>query len=328
MEENIKNIENALEQKESLGKVNSPMVSERERLIQDRDKLIAERLNMTSNVRTRTPLGYINISLDNLPSKGRFYPNGVRLQIRPASIESIKHYSVMNDNDEIDVRTHLLDIIIDNCRATLYDNVFSVEDLLEADKIYLLLAIHELTFPESENVITIKSQCPKCGTEYEDRLTKNILSFISYADDKIEKYYNDVKRCYTLKTKSFGDIDIKPPSMGVSLKIFEEFRKSKILNQYVNRSFFTILPYIYMGNTANLNDNTILKLHDEFNMNMTPKKYSLIYRSIEKIELGLDPYLTKNCNKEGCNNTFKFPFTIPDGWKSLFVIFDPFDELI
>lgn len=329
MKENDDLIENALTEKESLGRASSPINTEKEKMMADRDKLIAERMNLSNNVFNRTPTGYLNIPIDSLPSKGRFYPINTYLQIRSATIESIKHYSIMNDNDEIDVRNHLLDLLRDNTRITV-DNkaTFNVEDLLEADKVFILLSIYELTYPNAENVIEIKSQCPKCGTHYSDKLSKNILTFKSYADEQIEKYYDDVNRCYTLKTKSFGNINLKPPTIGVSIKLYSEFKKSKMLNKYVNTSFFTLLPYIYMGKTLELNDNTILKLHDEFNENLTPKKYALIYRSIEKIEIGLEPMVVKQCTKEGCDNEYRFPFEITGGWKSLFVVFDPFDELI
>ena len=330
-------LENAMKERESLGTVKSPQVSEREKMMQERDKLIEEKMSMTrmvpqSNQIRHTPRGYINLTLEELPSLGRFYPSGIKLQIRPADIKSIEHYSIMAENDPIDIRMHIIDLLKDNMICTVFNQPYAVEDILEADKVYILLAIYELTFPNAENQIILNSTCPKCGVSHETILSRKILDMKTSSSERIEAYYDVESRSYKIKTKSYGEFHLSPPKMGVSIKLLNQFRQSKIANQFVDESFYTILPYIYQGTTSDLTENKLIELYDKYqddiSMSNNPAaRYSLIYRLIEQINLGLELSITKKCDDVKCNS-YQFPFNIPGGWKSLFVILDPFSELI
>jgi hypothetical protein len=331
------NLDNALKMaEEGLGKSKSPFETEKSRLQEDRDKLINSKIDLSANVYSRTPAGYINIVLSDLPSKGYFYPAGTLIQIRGASSQSIEHYSIMNDQDPLDVRSHIMDLLIDNTRFVLDGRPLDVSDLADGDKVYLLLSIYEFTFPNKENEITLTSMCPHCNKEHEYTLSKNILTFITDIKESFIEKYNEERRCFTFETKSLGMFNFVAPKMGVTYKLFDLYRTSKKVNNIVSDSFLTILPYIFDIRTTEVTENNILKLYDTYleeNSSLTNlqqiQKYSLIYKIIDSIKIGLDPNVTVNCLGEGMHDKqFTFPFELHDGWKSLFIISNILDEIL
>ena len=58
------------------------------------------------------------------------------------------------------------------------------------------------------------------------------------------------------------------------------------------------------------------------------EKFTLVYRLIEKINVGIEFDVTTTC--ETCGGEIKVPITFPDGYKSLFIptVSDFGDELL
>ena len=74
---------------QSLGKVATPEVKRAEQETADR----VEGLQ----------IGYKNMPMESLPSKGKYYPKDFKLSFRSATLDEIKHYSSMDEADLIDV---------------------------------------------------------------------------------------------------------------------------------------------------------------------------------------------------------------------------------
>ena len=76
-------------------------------------------------------LGYHNIHISDLPSKGLFYPLDVDLQIRPAKVAEIRHFSTLQERDLFDV-DEKLNHILQNCtKMRTKTRVMSWKDILE-----------------------------------------------------------------------------------------------------------------------------------------------------------------------------------------------------
>ena len=92
--------------------------------------------------------GYVKLKLQNLPSQGRFYRDDFEIHIRPASVREIRDFSTMDEESVKDVDDKLNNIIV-SCTKIMYGNQRgSYKDILEEDRIYVLLEIKQLTFKE------------------------------------------------------------------------------------------------------------------------------------------------------------------------------------
>lgn len=282
------------------------------------------------------PNGYIPFKMEDLPSKGRFYESGSIISIRAAQTKEIEHWSTMNEEDIIDVSVHYKDILISCVSFKKYDGTkLSAKDLLEADKMVLLLAIKDLTFTKSQNILNLDIECPHCGHINKRELDNTILSSRSESDETLEKYYNSEERKYIINTKSYGQIRMSPPTVGVWSFVLDWGRKMTIENRYWDKAFFQALPFMDIDwrDVRTVKDGKgkedLTKKIREVHLNWKAwdiKKKAIFTKMSESMKIGVDPVIKINC--DDCHEEVESPFRFPDGPKSLFVISNISDELL
>ena len=271
-----------------------------------------------------------NIPLDYLPSLGRFYPDNTRISIRAARVDEIREFSAIDENDIKDV-TDKLTYMVSQCVKVYYGNVpGSYRDLLSADRIVLILKIREITFLDGMSSIKLPvpaNACETYGCKPQETVIFNStkLSFTTPSPE-IEKYYDSVDKCYHIKTKSYGDITLFPPSIGVSSIVTNWIVEQAREEKKIDASLTEILQYL-VGDWRRLNSKSIFNILGELST-WDAQKFSLVYRLIEQINIGIEFELKDRC--ETCGGEITVPISFPDGYKSLFVptVSDFRDELL
>ena len=273
---------------------------------------------------------YHNIPLDTLPSLGRFYPENTRISIRAARVDEIREFSAIDENDIKDV-TDKLTYMVSQCVKVYYGNVpGSYRDLLSADRIVLILKIREITFLDGMSSIKLPvpaNACETVGCKTQSSIIfhSGKLNFTTPSAD-IEKYYDSVNKCYNVRTKSFGTITLYPPTIGVTSIVTNWIVEQAKEEKRVDAALTEILQYL-IGNWRRLNNNTIFNTLGELS-SWSTEKFTLVYRLIEKINVGIEFEVKDRC--ETCGGEITVPITFPDGYKSLFVptVSDFGDELL
>lgn len=273
---------------------------------------------------------YHNIPLDCLPSLGRFYPDNTRISIRAARVDEIREFSAIDENDIKDV-TDKLTYMVSQCVKVYYGNVpGSYRDLLSADRIVLILKIRELTFLDGMSSIKLPvpaSACETAGCKPQDTVIFNSTKLrFTTPSPEIEKYYDAVDKCYHVKTKSFGVITLFPPSIGVTSVVTNYIVEQAKEEKKIDATLTEILQYL-VGDWRRLNSKSIFNILGELSAWST-EKFTLVYRLIEKINVGIEFELKDRC--ETCGGEITVPISFPDGYKSLFVptVSDFGDELL
>lgn len=291
----------------------------------DDDRNFDEELSRVGRLRD-----YHNIPLDCLPSLGRFYPENTRISIRAARVDEIREFSAIDENDIKDV-TDKLTYMVSQCVKVYYGNTpGSYRDLLAADRIVLILKIREITFLDGMSSIKLPvpaNACETIGCKPQDSIIFNStkLNFTTPAPE-LEKYYDSVNKCYNVRTKSFGVITLFPPSIGVTSIVSNWIVERAKEEKKIDAALTEILQYL-VGNWRKLNGNSISNILGELSAWPT-EKFTLVYRLIEKINIGIEFDLKDKC--ETCGGEITVPITFPDGYKSLFVptVSDFGDELL
>ena len=273
---------------------------------------------------------YHNIPLDCLPSLGRFYPENTQISIRAARVDEIREFSAIDETDIKDV-TDKLTYMVSQCVRVYYGNVpGSYRDLLSADRIVLILKIREITFLDGMSSIKLPvpaNACETVGCKTQESVIFNStkLNFTTPAPE-LEKYYDSVDKCYNVRTKSFGTITLFPPSIGVTSIIANWIVEQAKEEKRFDAALTEILQYL-VGDWRRLNGRAIFNLLGELSTWST-EKFTLVYRLIEKINIGIEFELKEKC--ETCGGEITVPITFPDGYKSLFVptVSDFGDELL
>ena len=289
------------------------------------DKYLDEELSRVGRLRD-----YHNIPLDCLPSLGRFYPDNTHISIRAARVDEIREFSAIDENDIKDV-TDKLTYMVSQCVKVYYGNVpGSYRDLLAADRIVLVLKIRELTFLDGMSSIKLPvpaNACETAGCKPQDTIIFNStkLNFTTPAPE-IEKYYDSVNKCYNVRTKSFGVITLFPPSIGVTSIISNWIVEQANESKKIDAALTEIMQYL-VGNWRKLNNKSIFNILGELSTWPT-EKFTLVFRLIEKVNIGIEFELKERC--ETCGGEITVPITFPDGYKSLFIptVSDFGDELL
>ena len=280
--------------------------------------------------RINDSMGYINIPLDCLPSQGRFYPENTRISIRAARVGEIREFSIIDENDPKDIRDKMT-YIVSQCTIVYYGNTPGhYKDILEDDRIVLVLKIRELTFIDGQSSIKIpvpEGACATVGCHPQETVefNSNKLRF-RQPSQRLEKYYDSISRCYNIQTKNFGIITLTPPSIGVTTVIADWIRKQQLENKKIDASLVDILPYVIKDWRGFTERQVFAKITELAGWSV--EKFALVSRLKDEINVGIEFEIIETCAQ--CGGELRIPVTFPEGFRSLFVptISDLRDELL
>lgn len=266
-------------------------------------------------------LGWMVLDQEELPSKGKFYPSGTIIKIRSARASEIRHFSTMDENNYIDMEEKLNHIVEMCTQVTVEDKRLSYKDILEEDRIVLLLSIRDLTFPEPENKLILKGKTEHTKVPVDIELSSRYL-VATQVPNEIEAYYSSKERTYVIKTRSAGEVRMRPPSIGVMQEITKYLKDRQEKEVEFDKAFIQVLPYI-TPDWRQLNLPKIFSLEVDYKA-WDQNKFMVIYRLAEKMKIGVETTLEMEYDGE----IAKAPLDFPGGIKSLFIISDLAGELL
>lgn len=265
-------------------------------------------------------LGYHTVSHTELPSGGMFYDERSEISIRAAKVSEIRHFSTVDENNVLDIDEKLNNIIESCVRITSGAKRMSYKDILEEDRFYLVLAIRDLTFPEPESQLTVPYQDKK-GGKHSAEVNKKYFQYFKIPAE-LDKYYDQESKSFKIETKSFGIIEMTPPSIGVMQKMTKHIKDKQEKGEIADQSILQIIPYI-KNDWRQYTDKTIFNFEMEVN-GWSNKKYSLVYKLAEKLKVGIQPEMLVPHE----DDEVLVPIGFRDGIKSLFIVQDLSGELL
>mgnify|MGYP000131262005 CR=1 FL=1 len=265
-------------------------------------------------------LGYHVINKETLPSSGMFYLADAEISIRSAKVAEIRHFSTMDETNILDVDDKL-NAILESCtRITSKTKRLSYKDLLEEDRFFIILSIRDLTFPEAEQALTVKYQDKK-GASHTASIEKKYFKYFTIPEE-LDKYYDVQKRTFLIETKSFGTIEMKPPSIGLMQKVTKYIKEKQEQGQLADQSLIQLIPYLH-SDWRSFNEKTIFNFEVEMN-GWNNRRYALVYKLAEKMKVGIQPEMVIPHEDE---EVF-VPIGFRDGIKSIFIVQDIAGELL
>ena len=272
--------------------------------------------------------GHIKLNLSELPSGGRFYRKDFEIAIRAARVNEIRDFSTIDETNMKDIDEKVNSLLV-SCTKILYGSQRgSYKDILEEDRIYVILKIRELTFKDGEQKLMMPVKGKKCSTSSCDsqesvELRTDNLQF-NMPDDTLEKYYDSEDRCYKVETKNHGIITMAPPTIGVMRAITDYIRSKEEQGHPWDKSSLQILPFL-QREWRGWNEKDIFATTTAF-QGWSSNKFSVVFRLAEMMKVGVKPELIYPCNSCGAEVTV--PLTFPGGIRALFIISDISSELL
>ena len=265
-------------------------------------------------------IGWIPLPSEDLPTRGLFYPEGTALAIRSATGEEIRHWSILEESD-LSALDDMLNYIIERCVTIKASNTesgvyLSWKDIKEVDRFYLLLAIHELTFPNGENKLQVK-----VGDNKMIDVKKDMVSYITL-DPQLMKYYDEVERCFVLRIKGGKVLRLDIPSVGVTQWLKNFIVRKQRMQEYFEEDYLNFAPFV-IRSWKSLNDD-LYKQFVEESHKWDITTISLLVHVKKLFADTIDP-VVKFTDEGGAEHTA--PLNFQGGIKSLFIISDPFGQL-
>lgn len=273
-------------------------------------------------------LGWKPYPIENIPSRGMFYPQGTTISIRAAGVAEVRHFSSIDENDPLDMDDKL-NMIVDKCLTIKFgDRHATWKDLKEEDRFCLIFAIRALTFKNGENKLSVNIKCGQTcmgDGSYSEKIELSNDNFEYYSiDPKLMNYYSSDERCFVIPSQAVGLIKLYIPSLGVTTFIKNYLRTRSQKQEFFDKTFMKVAPFMF-GDWKTMTDATYKRAEqDSFGWN--DKKLAAMLQLVEKIRFGVKTKLTRQCKK--CGVELSTPLSFPGGVKSLFLRGDILDGIL
>jgi hypothetical protein len=276
-------------------------------------------------------LGWKNLPLGMLPSKGLFYPENSRIAIRAAEVKEIRQYSMIDEDDMLDIDSKL-NYVLDSCCTIKFGDtgsVVSYKDLKQEDRFFVIMAIRDLTFVKGENRIildgTRSCSTKGCNGMEAIELRTGVLSNYDL-DENLMKYYSFKERKFVFPIRRIGKtVKMTVPSIGVTRAISDFVKNAVRRGEEVDQSFIKIAPF-YFEDWRGLDEFKIREAMISSSEQWTKEEFSVYFELADKIKVGTKLKARLKCDSCG-EGEVTAPITFPSGFRSLFVISDIFREL-
>ena len=261
---------------------------------------------------------YSNISLNILPA-GRFYPRGTKISIRACKVSEIQAYSMVDDNNFVDITEKMNELL---SRNVLYINADgskgSYKDIKDSDRVYLIFMIRELTF-QGGNTLTKEVTCSKCTKEFfiPFRSTPGSDTPVTFelheANPVIDKFYNKETQVYELVYK---DVlwELAPPTIGIQEDFYAEIKRNVQADKKPDVAFMKIMPFL-LHNKNTISEDGIKSKLKEFKAMDDIVLFQGLNDVINKMTVGIKG-LKMNCTE--CGMEVHSDLTFPGGASTLF----------
>lgn len=268
------------------------------------------------------PEGYIELYSDGFPSGGIFYPEGARFFVKPATVGAVRQFSTVNEQDPFAVAEGFNDILKTSLHVRGIGKMFSYKDILDEDRIHIIMAIREATFVKGENRLVVDAKCPACKEKTTIEL-RNEAFERTVVDPKVMRYYDPKSRQFAFQTKTFGEVRVSPPTIGVMSTVTEYIKEQQREGREIDLSFVKVLPFI-AGDWRSFDLKAAQRLEVQV-MGWNMDKFQFMNTLVEKIRVGVKETLHGTCST--CDAKVATPVTFPGGVKALFVVSDLDSEL-
>lgn len=262
-------------------------------------------------------IGYKNIPLENLPSGGLFYPDGTQIAIRAASVNEIRHWSTIEEDDMLGV-DDMLNYVIERCvRIKIPGMSSNWKDIKDIDRFYIIFAIREFTFKDGENKLYVND-----GEGNKIEVRKEMIKYFEL-NENLRKYYDSENKLIQLNLRNGEQIPVYMPSIGVSQFIKNYVRGKQQQGKKFDEAFIKFAPFIFNEWRA-LNQMSYEKAVQESSL-WSLQKISVLSKMTDYLGQGVSAEVQYQ-SPSGAMLTA--PLDIEGGIKSIFLISNIFDELV
>lgn len=176
----------------------------------DADKRMVEEKHLTrvgENIMTNMEIrdGWIDVNKELLGERAIYYPESWQFRIRPATVEAIRNWSTIDDENPNSI-DEVFNEILKNClMIQTPEGPKPWGNIRSWDRFFFLLLIREYTFAHGENKIQYDEPCPECDNDVTFMLLSQSLMF-ELPDPEVMPMYDRESCCWRIDPREY-DVD-------------------------------------------------------------------------------------------------------------------------
>lgn len=266
----------------------------------------------------RDNIGYLKLPVNELPSMGMFYPEGIEISIRAARGEEIKHWSTMNEKDytQLSRIDDILSYMIEKCCSVRIPGVAGNcwKDIKNVDRFYILLAIREFTFLDGNDLMVPLSETESIPVR------KEMIDFIKIPEE-VMKFYDSEKKCFVF-TIDGNAFNMHVPSIGVNNWLKNYSANKTNSREMYDEDFLNFAPML-IKDYRNLSVRAYEEMVGRARM-WSAKEWSVI-SYVSDILSGASEPKVKYTDSNG--SEVEIPLNFRGGIKAIFLISNPLQSI-
>lgn len=159
---------------------------------------IGENIAQNANIRD----GWMEVDKRLLGDRAVFYPEDWQFRIRPATVEAIRNWSTIDDENPSSV-DEVFNEILKSCLSIVTSTgVIPCMNIRSWDRFFFILLIREYTFINGEKKIEFSEDCPTCDNSVIFNLTSQSLMY-EMPDPSVMKYFSTEEQTWMINPTEY-----------------------------------------------------------------------------------------------------------------------------
>ncbi len=264
--------------------------------------------------------GWMHVDRSLFGERDIYYPKDWEFRIRPATVEAIRNWSTIDDENP-NVVDDVFNEIIKSCFSIRTpQGLIPWGNLRSWDRFFILLLIRQYTFVNGESKIQYTEECPECGNDVQFVLDSMTLQY-DLPDPEVMRYY-DSETCTWMIDPAEYDVEGEPftlylPTLEKDANIKQWIIERLQNNKKVDNVFIKFLPW--MANKISKNTDVASRQIKELEMrfkSLDTEMFTFMNDVITNIMVSPSTKLTNTCPTCGEEVTTSIRF--PNGVSELF----------
>ena len=213
----------------------------------EENKLTKVGQNIFENAEYRE--GWIDVDRSFLGERSKFYPEDWRFKIRPATVEAIRNWSTI-DEENVNSIDDVFNEVMKSCISIQTPNgPLPWGNINSWDRFFFLLLVREYTFIQGETAIKYDEDCIECENPITFELTSQSLMY-EYPDEEVMNMYDPDTRSWHIDPAEYevneDPITLYLPTLekDANIKAWLINRLQENRNRKIDQVFLKFLPWM------------------------------------------------------------------------------------
>jgi hypothetical protein len=269
--------------------------------------------------------GWIPIDRGTLGIRSQFYPEEYEFRVKPATVEAIKNWSSINE-ENLAVTNGVFNEIIKSCVSiynTSTEQFVSWGKINSWDRFWFILKVREYTFVKGESVLRFDDECDNCGADLLFELKSDQLYYEFPDQEVIDNCWNSEGRYWDIKPREY---DVEHPALKLYTPTLDKdeaiLQWGYAMNQAgkkLSEPFLRFLPWLLerAPKDSALLDKKIKECKREFD-SWDVDMFGFMEDVLRNITINPSEKLSQKCPH--CGEEVKAAVRFPNGIRSIFAM--------